>query len=124
MEPPIQLDKIVCKRLRPTQTGLGEFKCSDPYFEEYLMVHAHDEESKNVSKTWIFIYEGVIIGFITIAMAHAEQAMHIDLELDVHGNVPAVLIGYLATHKDYGRRGIGSHMVSWAINKAIKYSKG
>ena len=123
MEPPIQLDKLECRRLRPTHVGLNGFKCSNPYFEEYLKIHAHDEENKHVSKTWIFIYKGVIVGYITIAMAHVEQTMHKDLKMDVHGNVPALLIGYLATHKDYERNGIGTSMVMWAISRAVKYSK-
>ena len=34
-----------------------------------------------------------------------------------------MLIGHLATHKDFERRGIGEHMVSWAITKAEDYSE-
>ena len=34
-----------------------------------------------------------------------------------------MLIGHLATHKDYERRGIGQYMIYWAINKATELSE-
>ena len=122
MRPPIQFDRIKCKRL-PKQSVLDRFKCSDPYFEEYLKFHAYDEDAKQLSKTWGFMYGKEMIGHIAIAMSHMKQEMHETLKMDAHGNVPAVLIGYLATHRDYERMGIGSYMVGWAIVRARKHSK-
>ena len=122
MAPPIHLDKLECSILSPTQTGLAEFKCSNPDFEAYLCVEAHNDAIEQVGKTWVFTLGKTIVGFVTIAMDHVEQEMHKDLDLGTYGDVPALLIGHLATHRDYERNGIGSHMVAWAINKALELS--
>lgn len=48
---------------------------------------------------------------------------HESFDVDTYGNIPALLIGYLATHKDYERKGIGTFMVQWACNQAVQFSK-
>ena len=103
---------------------LDKFKCSDPYFEEYLKFHAYDEDAKKISKTWGFMCERDMLGYVTIAMSHMEQGMHETLKMDAHGNVPAMLVGYLATRRDYERVGMGSCMMAWVMKRATRYSKG
>ena len=115
--------KIIYKKLKVDLKGVGGFVCSKPKFAEYLRVNAYDDQIKQVGQTWVFMYKEKIIGFITIAMAHVKQNEHEKLQIDAYGNIPALLIGHLATHKDYERKGIGKYMVSWAISNAIKYSE-
>ena len=45
------------------------------------------------------MYKEKIIGFATIAMAHVKQNEHEKLQIDTYGNIPALLIGHLATHQ-------------------------
>ena len=103
--------------------GRVDFACSKEQFTEYLKVQAHYDQKEQVGQTWVFKHAGRIVGFITIAMAHMKPSECEELGIDSYGNIPALLIGHLATHKDFERRGIGKHMVSWAIIKAIDHSK-
>ena len=40
-----------------------------------------------------------------------------------YNTIPALLIGQLATHEEYERRGVGKMMVAWATKMAIELSK-
>ena len=119
----IQANEIVWRKLKVDLKGLADFACSKEQFAEYLKVQAHYDQEEQIGQTWVFKYSGKIVGFITIAMAHMKKSECEELAIDSFGNVPALLIGHLATHKDFERRGIGEHMVSWAITKAEDYSE-
>ena len=117
----ISFNKIRITKLSNTHGGLADFKCSKPEFAEYLKITAFHDQEEQVGQTWLFTYEGIIIGFITIAMAHMEKNKH--MQTGTFGNIPAMLIGHLATHKDYERKGVGQYMVYWTINKATELSE-
>lgn len=119
----IRFNEVGYRKLTPSTNGLSNFVCSKSRFQEYLRVTALSDQAQQIGQTWVFIYETKIIGFITIAMGHMKQEDHEDLRVDGFGNIPALLIGYLATHKNYEKSGLGKYMVSWAINKAVEYSQ-
>ena len=81
-------------------SGLEGFTCSNEDFAEYLKVQAHYDQEKQVGQTWVFKHADKIVGFITIAMAHMKKDEYEKLKIDSYGNIPALLIGHLATHKD------------------------
>lgn len=56
-------------------------------------------------------------------MAHMKKDEYEDLHINTFGNIPALLIGHLATHKDHEHKGVGRYMVSWVISKAIEFSE-
>ncbi len=65
-----------------------------------------------------------MLGFITVAMSHMEKNRIPYFEKkSSDANIPALLIGHLATHKDALRRGIGRELVRWAIREALEKSK-
>ena len=69
----ISFNKIRITKLSNTHGGLADFKCSKQEFAEYLKVTAFHDQEEQVGQTWLFTYEGIIIGFITIAMAHMKK---------------------------------------------------
>ena len=115
--------KITPEKLRDDLDGFADFACSNKDFADYLKVQAHYDQEKQVGQTWVFRHISRIVGFITIAMAHMKKSEGKKLKIDSYGNIPAFLIGHLATHKDFERRGIGRSMVSWAIDMAMNYSE-
>ena len=103
--------------------NVSDFRCSNPEFEEYLRVGAFNDQQEQIGKTWVFMYEEKIIGFVTLAMGHVEKNALEDIRIDGYGNIPALLISHLATHVDYERRGVGRHMVRWILINAIESSR-
>lgn len=79
---------------------------------------------KGIGKTWVLKFNGRVLGFISVAMAHMQKARTTYFEgKKSDSNIPALLIGHLATHKDALRRGIGKELVKWAIREAVNNSK-
>lgn len=97
----------------------SSFKCSKPEFEEYLKVNALYDQGAQTGRTYAFTHEGRIVGYVALAMSHMPSTEQRHLGIDTYGTVPALLMRYMATHKQYERRGIGSNMVLWVV----KYGK-
>ncbi len=84
-------------------------------------IHAFNDMEKGISQTWLCVYKNKTVGFIS--MAHMKPERHEILQGKGYGNIPSLLIGYLATHKKYEKRGIGMILIAWAIKEAINSSK-
>ncbi len=110
-------------QLEDTASIDRSFECSNPKYTEYYRIHAFNDMQTGIGKTWVLTYKDKAIGFISIAMAHIRQERHEDLQDNGFGNIPALLIGHLATHQDYENRGVGTRLLAWAIKKATEYSK-
>ena len=81
------------------------------------------DQDAHMGRTYVFVYKKQVVGYIVLAMAQLSKAKQGDLGIDTYGDIPALLISHLATHKKYERRGIGRNMVSWAIRYAKTVSK-
>ena len=62
-----------------------------------------------------------MIGYITIAMAYLSKREHGKLEPFPHSNVPGLLVGQIAVHRDFEGLGVGKAMIKWVIAEAKKY---
>lgn len=106
-----------------TSTENLDFRCSKPEFEEYLRVDALYDQDAHMGQTHIFMYEGRVVGYVVLAMAHMPMAEQKTPDIDTYGTVPALLISHLATHRQYGRRGIGRNMILWVVGYGRKIAK-
>ena len=109
--------------LKPTMPTDKEFECKNPSYTEYYRVSAFDDIKDKVGRIWLCMYMEKVIGFISIAMAHMNPERDKQLQRDGYGNIPALLIGHLATHKDYEGKGVGTHLIAWAIREAVRSSQ-
>ena len=114
---PIGHDQLCPQKITGTE-NLGDFRCSDPEFEEYLRVSALYDQSVGMGRTYAFMHEGRIAGYIVLAAAHVPDTEQKRLNIDTYGPVPGLVISHLATHEEYERRGVGRNMVLWAIDYA------
>ncbi len=109
--------------LDPAMSIDAEFECKDPSYTEYYRVTAFSDMKEGMGQTWLCMYKKKMIGFVTIAMAHMRPERDERLQGKGYGNIPALLIGHLATHKDYERKGVGTSLIAWAIREAVSHSK-
>ena len=73
--------------------------------------------------TWACIGNGAVLGYISVAMGHMRPDRDPALRGMGYGNVPALLVGYLATDKRHVRQGVASSLLSWAVREATQASK-
>ena len=124
MIPDIDFNKDVSiVMLDPTTSKDPKFECKNPSYTEYYRVTAFNDMNEGMGQTWLCMYKKKIIGFVTIAMAHIMPERDEWLQGKGYGNIPALLIGHLATHKDYERNGVGTNLIAWAIKEAVHHSK-
>lgn len=103
--------------------NFADFRCSDPAFEEYLRVSALYDQNAGMGRTYTFMHEGRIAGYIVLAAAHVPDTEQKHFNIDTYGPVPGLLISHLTTHQECERRGVGRNMVLWAIDYARKLAE-
>ena len=119
---PIPYDQIQPRSITESE-GFGGFACSKPAFAEYLKSDAYYDQDAQMGRTYVFEYEGRIVGYIVLAMAHMPVTKQHRRDIDTYGTVPALLISHLATHEQYERRGVGKNMLLWAISYGKKIAE-
>ncbi len=102
------------------------FECSDPDLNDYLHNAALNSFDEGTSKTHLVYYNSVLVGFFSLAtdIIKDDHLIEDDAKpgFDPH-NYPAIKIARLATHKDWGGRGIGLFMVKQCMAIAIVISR-
>lgn len=110
------------QKLDKTSFDLNRFKCSKQQYENYIKKEAFDDQDEEIGQTWLFVYKKKeVIGYVTIAMADLNKNDHKKLESFPHSNVPGLLIGQIATHKDFEGLGVGKTMIDWVVTEAKNY---
>ncbi|MHB8602097.1 MAG: GNAT family N-acetyltransferase [Nitrosotalea sp.] len=110
-------------RLEKGLFDINNFKCSNSVYEEYIKKEAHDDQKTSIAQTWLFVYKNQnVIGYVSIAMGDLNKTQHEKLKGFPHTNVPGLLLGRIATHKDYENLKVGRKMVDWVFSEAIRYT--
>lgn len=102
------------------------FVCSDPDLNDFLHNTALDAFDEGTSKTHLVYYNSILVGFFSLATDIIKDDHLIEGDIKpgfVPHNYPAIKIARLATHKDWGGRGIGLFMVKQSMAIAIVISR-
>ena len=119
----IDFDKVEVYKLEKNLFDIMHFQCSNSDYSKYIYKEAHEDQAKSIAQTWVFVYDNqYVIGYVSIAMGDLNKTQHEKLQNFPHTNVPGVLLGRLATHKDYEGLGVGQKMVDWVFSEAIRYA--
>lgn len=103
---------------------VGDFQCSHNDYENYIKGEAYEDQANSIAQTWLFVYNNQnVIGYVSIAMGDLNKTEHEKLRHFPHTNVPGVLLGRLATHKDFEGLKVGQKMVDWVFYESIRYAK-
>jgi GNAT superfamily N-acetyltransferase len=108
----------------------SRFKCNDE-IDWYLCEAAADHHEKRITTVTCWLHEGDLVGYIATSMTTVElyssnQQEQLGLkEVRFRAGAtgrwryfPAFLIGMLGVCERYRRRGLGEHMVKFAIGQA------
>lgn len=118
------VNEVEVYRLQKDLFNLENFCCGKKKYDEYIKKDAFTDQEEKVGQTWLFVYKKKeVIGYVTIAMGDLNKTRHDKLRKLPHTNIPGVLVGQIATHKDYQKLGVGRWMIDWVISKSVKLSE-
>ena len=100
------------------------FACTNSEFNEYYRVTCYSDMEAGLNRTWRYIDDGgATIGYISVAAAHLRPGRDPALQGLGYGNIPALLVGYLATDRNHERQGVATKLLLWSIDEAIRLSE-
>lgn len=116
--------QVSVSTLSEDMPGIRTFKNHMPGMVRYLREEALLDQRRRIGVTKVFAYDSTIIGFVTLATASIRSR-------DVEGRgkwlrfgeVPALLIGQLATHSKYEGCRVGKTLVNLAVAEAADMSR-
>lgn len=85
---------------------------------------ALDYQRVRLGITYVFLYEGKALGFVTVSMSKiSRELLEEEDQLGFRQrDYPAMLIGRLAVDNNWRKRGIGTMICKWCIGFAIEMS--
>jgi len=107
---------------------LSAFDCSKNDImglNEFIHSEAMQFQKENLGVTYLFLYNGQIVGFTTIAMSQIEMKLTpLILPFPVTMKYyPALKIGRLAVDNNYRDRDIGTNLCLWCLHSAKELSE-
>lgn len=113
-------------RLLSEGINLQDFDCShdDPLgVNEFIHKEALQYQNELRGMTYVFCYDGVSVGYVTVAM-HAIEVKETKLRIVTREkHYPALLLGRLGVHNDFRNRNVGSALCRWTIGLGNELSK-
>lgn len=120
---PIEFKNLVFSLLAQ-DSDVSSFRCSEYYdLEDFIKSNAKRYQEDRIAITYLVHYENHLIGFFSLAMGCITAASVKDMKRNVHYDekkYPALLLARIATHDDYRRMGIGSHMLKYVFASAFR----
>ena len=117
-------NEIEIYKLKKELFDIDNFECSNSEYENYIKGEAYEDQKISIAQTWVFVYKNQnVVGYVSIAMGDINKTQHEKLNHFPHTNVPGMLLGRLATHKNFEGLKIGQKMVDWVFSEAIRHAK-
>jgi len=117
----VRLDDIGSGVLLNRSHDTSNFNSIDADLNDFIKHDALREQERMLSKTYLFIYSKIIIGFITLSVdsVRAPYIKKGDLEFKykktIYTDLPCVLIGRLAVDRAFGGQDVGTYILNWAV---------
>ena len=96
----------------------ADFRSQNLEFTKYLYIDAAYDQQQRMGQLYWAACDGAIVGYMMLAMGHADQGRQADLNIDTYGHTPALVIARLATDERREWRGIAGYMTTCAIGVA------
>jgi len=120
----INLGKIEAKILS-SDDDLTAFVCGKKPIDDFIHNEAIDFQEQRLGVSYVFRYQGKVIGFLTLSMADLKKEKMKDTDKLKVGkeNYPALQVSQLAVCKDEWGKGIGTYLCDYSCAKAYQFSK-
>jgi GNAT superfamily N-acetyltransferase len=99
------------------------FDCCDGELNDYIWYQAKPQQLEGTAVTYLAAYDDQLVGFISLSMSSL-QIQYVSkwhLPRRPYPQVPALMIGRLATDYEYQHQGVGKVLCEFAIARAVEY---
>jgi GNAT superfamily N-acetyltransferase len=100
---------------------LSEFECGEPALDDWLRRRALQNEGRGASRTYVVCAGQKVVGYYALAVgavAHSEAPGKV--RRNMPDPVPVMILGRLAVHRDYQRKGVGPGLLRDAILRTVQ----
>ena len=113
--------------------NLNSFECESKDLTDFLKNDALNQQNMNLNLTQLITCDGVIFGFVSILTdsmklkvvddEKTKKEIRDKLNISENNEIPAIKIGRFAIDKKYGKKGLGSHILSNVLLSLLNLSK-
>lgn len=124
MPPAIDRSLLEIRDLSPDDmTAAAGFSCGDPDLDDFLRSDALRLQTHHVARTFVAIYEAVLVGYVALLADAVElkpnERKKLALHFRDHPMVPALKIARLAIAESFSGRRLGETLVRFAAVRAL-----
>lgn len=103
---------------------LTDFDCEDVDYNDFIKNHALNHQRLKLGTTYLFFYQGKLVGYVTIAMGDLKKEKASDELKNARPlrNIPCLFLAQMARDKSVKRLGVGDILIEWVIGKAMRAS--
>lgn len=107
-----------------TNHDLAGFDCGEPSLNKWLINRARKNQKTGASRTYVLLDDRCVIGYFSLSNGHVSRAAAAGaISRNMPEPIPVIVMGRLAIHVDYQRRGLGSDLLRDAFLRARKASE-
>lgn len=96
------------------------FECPGNEQTEYFLKSAWDHQNQGIAVTYVLLYKGDLIGYVTVTMDEIPLAKLERPEGISFSRLPAMKIAQLGVHTKLNGSGFGPYLVTFAMSVAVE----
>lgn len=97
---------------------VDSFGCGKDSLDKFLKLHALEKQQAKLSRTYVVLNEGEVVGYYTLAHISLEQeSMPKKLGRGMPRAIPAILMARFAVTQSYQGKGLGRSMLVDALQR-------
>jgi GNAT superfamily N-acetyltransferase len=116
----LSLPRLTAPEPLASSHRLGDFRCGEDSLDEWLKRRALKNQESGASRTYVVCAERKVVGYYCLAAGSVENAVSPPrVRRNMPSNIPVMVIGRLAVHRDWHGRGLGRDLVRDALLRTL-----
>jgi predicted N-acetyltransferase YhbS len=101
--------------------GLDHFRCTSPELTRWLQTRARKNQREGASRCFVVCNDNDVVGYYALAAGSVSLAgAPGSIRRNMPNPIPAVVLGRLAVHVDWGGQGIGRGLLRDALLRSMR----
>lgn len=114
------LPKLTAPESLASSHRLDDFRCGEDSLDDWLKRRAVKNQEGGASRTYVVCAEGKVVAYYCLAAGSVENAASPPrVRRNMPTDIPVMVIGRLAVHRDWQGRGLGLDLVRDAVLRTV-----